>query len=474
MEQSTAGKIKDRTVIDRIWSLFTSIKLAVVVFTIISLTSIVGTIVEQQADPQRNIKLLAKFFGDASAPGVFRVLDALGFTDMFHSWWFLVLIFAFAANLVICSLERLPKIWRVVKEPVKPLTAQQFSSMSIKREAVIKEKAEKVTATVEAELKKAGFKPKVDKESGFLQIYSEKGRYGRLGLYVTHFSILLILTGAVVGIFAGFNGFLNLLEGTTSTVAYMRNGKEIPLGFEIRCDDFDVSFYENSDTPKSFRSWLTIFENGREVLKQDIEVNTPLRYRGITFYQSSYGFSPSRDALYKFTVTGRDGKKEDVQVKFGETFSIPGSKLTAKVADFSPALGLNDKGRLFTYAETMNNPAAFLEFTEGGAVKNSQWILKRFPETWKTPEGVIEFKDLWGAQYTGLQVRKDPGVWIVYLGCLVMAVGLYAAFFMSHRRVWVGLVDQGGKVQVTIAGFANKNRLAFEQKIDRILKGIQS
>jgi cytochrome c biogenesis protein len=472
VEQSTP--VKNRTIIDRTWSLFSSVTLAVVVFTIISLTSIVGTVIEQQAEPQRNIKLLAKLFGESAAPTLYSVFDTFGFTDMFRSWWFLGLLFVFAANLIICSLERLPKIWKVVKEPVKPVTSQQLASMSLKREAVIKEKVEKVRAAVEAELKKAGFKPNVDKDGGFLQIFSEKGRYARLGLYVTHFSILLIMVGAIAGIFTGFNGFLNLPEGAMSSVAYTRNGREIPLGFDIRCDDFDVSFYENSDTPKAYKSWLAIVENGREVLKQDIEVNTPLRYKGITFYQSSYGFSPSRDALFKFSITGRDGRAQDVQAKFSETFSIPGTAVTGKVVDFSPALGMNEKGRLFTYAETMNNPAAFVEFSEGGRAKSSQWILKRFPETWKTPEGVIEFRDLWGAQYTGLQVRKDPGVWIVYLGCLVMAVGLYAAFFMSHRRVWVTLVDEGGKVRVTIGGFANKNRLAFEQKIDRILKSIQS
>jgi cytochrome c biogenesis protein len=87
---------------------------------IISVTSIVGTIIEQQAEPERNIKLLTKFFGDATAPSVFKVLDSMGFTDMFGSWWFMALLFIFAANLVICSIDRLPKIWKIVKEPVKP------------------------------------------------------------------------------------------------------------------------------------------------------------------------------------------------------------------------------------------------------------------------------------------------------------------------------------------------------------------
>jgi len=48
-----------------------------VIFSIISLTSIVGTIIEQQAEPARNIKLLTKFFGESLAPTLFKVLDAM-------------------------------------------------------------------------------------------------------------------------------------------------------------------------------------------------------------------------------------------------------------------------------------------------------------------------------------------------------------------------------------------------------------
>ena len=90
------------------------------------------------------------------------------------------------------------------------------------------------------------------------------------------------------------------------------------------------------------------------------------------------------------------------------------------------------------------------------------------------PDGVVEFKDLWGAQYTGLQVRKDPGVWIVYLGCIVMSIGLYAAFFMSHARIWVSLKDEKGSIKVTIAASTNKNKIAFEQKIDKLIKGLKT
>lgn len=466
-----------KTIIDRVWDLFSSITLAVVIFTLISATSIVGTILEQGAEPERNIKLLAKFFGDSAAPGVFRFFDALGFTNMYHSWWFLAFLFAFAANLVVCSLDRLPKIWKLVKDPIKPLSDEHFNIMPIKRETEIKNDVTGSKAAVEAGLRKLGFSAGAVEAEGAVSLYAEKGRYSRLGVYVTHLSILVIMAGAVAGIFLGFNGVLNLPEGETSSVAYTYNvGKEIPLGFEIRCEDFDVSYYENSDTPKSYKSWLTVLENGKPVLINgkevtEITVNTPLRYKGITFYQSSYGFQPSRDSLFKFTVTSKNGTKAEIARKFGESFNFPGTDVSVKIADFSPAISTDQAGRVFTYAENMSNPAVFLEFSENGKDKYKQWVLKRNPQTWDVADGTVEFKDLWGAQYTGMQVRKDPGVWIVYLGCLIMGVGLYGCFFMNHAKIWVRITP-GNKnsSKVSVAATVNKNRMALEQKMDRLVR----
>lgn len=460
-------------IVDRVWRFFSSVSLAVVVFSVISITSIVGTIIEQQAEPERNIKLLTKFFGESVAPAIFKALDSMGFTDMFSSWWFMGLLFIFATNLIVCSFDRLPRICKVVKTPITQLNEEQFNAIPSKQEVVLTGNIEKIGLKVHDALKKIGFRGEILKDGSMTQICAEKGRYSRLGVYVTHLSILLILLGAVVGMKFGFNGNLNLLEGTSSRVAYGNNGQEIPLGFELRCDEFDVNFYPDSDRPKEYKSWLTVMESGKEVMKKEIEVNSPLTYNGITFYQASYGFERNRNGIFKFAVTPSGGSTQYVSVKFGEPFAVQGTNLTGVVVDFTPALGVDASGKLFTYAESMNNPAAFVEFAEAGKPKFRQWVLKRYPETWKSPIGVVEFKDLWGVQYTGLQVRKDPGVWIVYLGCIVMALGLYTAFFMSHARIWIRISEEKNLARLTIASSINKNRIAFGQTLDRLIKDLK-
>jgi cytochrome c biogenesis protein len=513
-------KEEDKGFIDRIWDFFASIRLAIVVFASLALTSIIGTVLEQNADPERNIRLLAKLFGESAAPSLFSIFESLGFMDMYHSWWFVTILMLFAANLIICSIDRLPKIMKVVKEPIRPLSEDRFKGFGIKKEFVLSGNPEKTKGVVSIAIKKVlGFNLSEAKEENGYQLYSQKGNYTRLGVYITHFSILVILLGAVVGIFFGFKGFLNLPEGKTYSVAFSRTGSRaqtqefdriinaveasrgnlaqasqllgtdenslrtimrkfgiFPLGFSIRCDMFNVDFYGKSDMPKAYRSWLSVIKDGKEVTKKVIEVNEPLKYEGITFYQSSYGPVPGgvESGIFRFRGTPKNGRTEELNARFGGSFTLPGTTLTAKIEDFSPALGFDQAtNKPFTYTKQMNNPAVLVSFSESGNRKFGGWILMRYPETWSLPDGyTLEFAGLWGSQYTGLQVRKDPGVWIVYLGCIAMAVGLFIAFFMSHRRIWVKLTEERSNTRVIIGASSNKNKQAFERKVDKLVSHV--
>ncbi|HYQ47658.1 MAG TPA: cytochrome c biogenesis protein ResB [Thermodesulfovibrionales bacterium] len=470
---------KKKTIFDRIWDVFASVKLAIVIFALIAVTSIVGTIIEQQAEPEKNIQVLVKMFGIShdSAHSVLGVLDSLGFTNMYHSWWFLAFLLLFAANLIICSLDRLPRIWKLVQEKIRPVPASYVEKMSIRQTVVVQGKTPGIRDSVAAALKSAGFKPAEAVEGASVQLYAEKGNYTRLGVYITHLSILIILAGAIIGIFFGFNAFLNLPEGETTSVAYKDRGIEVPLGFEIRCDNFEVEFYPNSEMPKSYKSELVILKNGQEVMKKTITVNDPLTYQGITFYQSSYGMVPNSmgKGVLILRAVPKDGKPEQLNLKFGSTFTIPGTTVTGTIRDFSPALSFDQGGNAFTFSDQMTNPAIYVDFADKGNRTFSGWILKRFPRTWELPDGNrVEFLDYWGVQYTGMQVRQDPGVLIVYLGCIIMAAGLYMTFFMSHRRVWVSLSEEKGSVKVLIGASANRNRASLERKIEKMVSAIST
>lgn len=506
---------KDRRISNVVWELLSSVRFAIVIFSVISLTSIIGTVLEQGPERFKNIHILAKIFGESLAPAVYSILEKLGFMDMYRSWWFVTLLFLLSTNIVICSVNRLPRIWKMIRQPIQPLTEEHFEKVTIKRELLLRRKLEEVKDVVKAAMKDIGFRFIELKEDKGYQFYSQKGGFTRLGVYITHLSILLILIGALIGIFLGFKGFINIPEGKSYSVAFSGRGHfshtemhEIekilsaieacsgdirnasiklnmdedtlrasmrryglqPLGFSIRCDDFNVDFYEGSDIPKEFKSWLTVIDDGREVMKKTIEVNAPFTYKGITLYQASYGMVPNPQGKFIIRITTQDGLSKIMRLNLGDTFDIPGTKMEGTILDFSPALAVDSQGTPFTYAETMNNPAVLIRFKEKGREKYTGWILKRNPYTWRLPEGpIVEFIDLWGAQYTGLKVKKDPGIWLIYLACVTISIGLYMAFFMSHRKIWISITQEKDNTKMVIGATSDKRRGAFEKKIDKML-----
>jgi cytochrome c biogenesis protein len=237
-------------------------------------------------------------------------------------------------------------------------------------------------------------------------------------------------------------------------------------------------------------------------LTKRIEVNDPLKYKGITFYQSSYGmlsgvledfrvqetpgggrmttlqptFSkyPNQVGSFIITVAPAHGHETTLSLQRGEVFTIPGTDIKGAVIGFSPTLDrdrrTNELGTSSYYKDQLLNPAVAIEVEAPGRGKFVGWFLQG-DTTIVAPEAehTIKFDDFNGIEYTGLQVAKDPGVWLIYIACFVMAFGLYVAFFISHRKIWVIITDNKESVRITIGGNVNRNKLNFEREVDRLL-----
>jgi cytochrome c biogenesis protein len=463
-------------IFERTWKFLSSVKLAIVLLIILTLTSIIGTIVEQRAEPATNIALLTKFFGENFAPSVYNVFVKLGFMDMYRSWWFVGLLVFFSINLIVCSLERFPKTMRLVKMPLRPVSEKGIKNLPVKKELVLKTTLKAARDELFNSLTSSKYRVFESTDEGSVQLYSQKGGFTRFGVYVVHLSILLIFIGAIIGSSFGFGGFLNLPEGGSSSVIYTGDGKVLPLGFTIKCNWYDTQYYYGTDAPQDFKAELVIYDKNREVMTKTIEVNSPLTYNGVTFYQSSYGMIPDAVGEFVLEVTPQGGQKKILTLVIGETFTIPDTNVRGTIVNFSPALGRDPgTGELTTYAEQMINPAVAIAIEEPGKEKYTGWFLRRYPNTWILPDSghKIRFVDYWGVEYTGLQVSKDPGVGLIYFACTVMTLGLYACFFMSHKKVWIHIVtESSGKknnVRIAAGGTASKNRLAFERDIEHIL-----
>ncbi len=69
---------------------------------------------------------------------------------------------------------------------------------------------------------------------------------------------------------------------------------------------------------------------------------------------------------------------------------------------------------------------------------------------------------------TGLQVTRSPGQWLVFPGCLLLAVGVFFMFYLPQRRLWVIIKPEGEKSSLTLAGSALRNRYDFDKEFELI------
>ena len=65
--------------------------------------------------------------------------------------------------------------------------------------------------------------------------------------------------------------------------------------------------------------------------------------------------------------------------------------------------------------------------------------------------------------YTGLLINRDPGVWFVWSGFILLTVGLLMAFATSHRRIWVSASRRDNLVHIHLWGDTQRNPVAYER-----------
>ena len=440
---------------DQLWDFFCSLKLAIITLILLATTSIIGTVIEQNKSAQEYMQ------NYGMSESTYNTLNALQFFDMYHSYWFLSLLGIFAVNLICCSIKRLPRIITVVREPVLKADDGLFRTFSSREEIVAEGTVESVRNKIVAVLGQKFAKPVVTDEDGKSYLFAQKGAYSRFGVYLTHTSILIIFLGAMIGNVWGFKAYVNIVEGKSINSVWLRGGQEmLPIGFEVRCDNFEVEFYDGGGRPKEYSSDLVILENGREIMKKTIEVNHPLTYKGLTFYQSSYG--TASDPVYRFRVKHREsGETVDVVGEQGKQLSLPGG------ASLIP----------MGYAEDYQSfgPAAQVNISTGNHQHGTPFLVfKNFPQFDERRGGDYGVTLLGVEQvyFTGLQVAKDPGVWVVWLGCLLMVLGSCGAFFLSHRRSWVTIQPLEKGIGVKVGGNAHRNQPAFVLFFDELKKDL--
>lgn len=450
---STLKKKKEVSFTERVWTFFASVKLSVVLLLVLAATSIIGTVIPQKEDPASYFQMYGEVF--------YKVFKSLGLFDMYHSWWFRFILVMLTINLLVCSLKRLPAIWKIVSARSPKFDKKRFKNIRRKESFVTPSSPEKLKSIYESYIiKRLRYCHSDETDTGFV-LYSERGRWTRMGVYVVHLSVIILFIGAIIGSQFGFNGWVNIPEGeAVDQIRLRESSKPHQLDFAIRCNDFEATFHD-SGRPKEYKSSLTILEKGQQVLTRSVIVNDPLRYKGISFYQAGFGTLPPGRATLILTDS-KTGSSKTIEAPLRKEVDLPGDKGHFEVVQFVSDFKNFGPAFQIRLVDDRKAPALF-------------WVFKNFPKFDRMRKGrylfVVEsYPEIY---YTGLQVTADPGVWVVYCGFILLIAGIMVTFFMSHARLFMEVVRDEEGSRVTIASTANRNRLAFEEKVRKITEDLK-
>ena len=412
----------------KIFRLFADLRFSIFTLLLISSCSVIGTIIEQDQPIEiykTNYPLTNPVFGFLSWDRIIY----FGFDHVYKTWWFLLLIFLFGCSLVLCSfLQQLPSL-KVARRCQFFRTNNTFYKLN-NYTILTTRSFSKILAAI-----------KTEQYSVFQQknlVYSYKGLIGRIAPIIVHFSMILVLVGTIVGSLFGFKAqeivpktenfhIQNILANGTLTV--------IPQNV-ARVNDFWIT-YTKTKTISQFYSDISILNNkGNEIKRKTISVNYPFIHNGIYYYQTDWNliglrFKNIDNQTIEYPLINASPSQDKIWLTW-----ISNNQLTQ-----NGIILLVDN--LEGYCSIYNENGQFLGNLE-------------INETLNLNQNLILLEIL---SSTGLQIKTDPGIPLIYSGFFFLMISTLMSY-ITYSQVWILQKNS----QLFIGG--NTNRALFDFELE--------
>jgi cytochrome c biogenesis protein len=416
-----------------------SARLAIALFFILAILSIFGTLIPQG----QPIDFYLMKYGQSLG----KLIHFFQLDDAYHSHWYIATLFLFMLNLTICSLNRLPFTIKLYKRNPAEVKVEALPN---KIQFQVSNPLEKITSFIENELRFTKIKDDL--------YYKRENSLAHFSVYVVHFSLIVIIIGALVGAILGYRGNMSILEGEESN-------KE-------RLNQFILETYPNV-MPKEYISNVTIID-GNKTIDAIIKVNAPIKYKDVTFYQASYDVIPV--FAFKFKI---NNKVYETNLSKLEPFTTEDG-LSIAITDYGQAHGLIFV-KLWILDEKEEEERQVLAIMGSLGMQNALELPNMlcfggaqgmFPcNTVEVGKHVIEakLKDVASEIYvTGLQAKKDPGVFIVYVGFILMMLGLFFVYYFEPRIYWIYLTPKEDLVEISLGAYAKRDRAGIKIRLQEL------
>jgi len=447
-----------RNLFEWIWDWFASVKVGVSLIVIIAIAAAIGSIYPQvNAIPHPNPDFYYKDkYGNLGA-----LYHKLGFSEMYISWWFLVLVLLLGISLVIVSIDRGVPLYKSLKN--QPVARKVIG---IRSDRLYAHKSEAQTSELDqlgTILQKRRYK--IRREDGAL--LAEKGRFPRFGAYVIHLGLIIVILGVFARLVPGwyYDSMVWLKEDESKTIP--------EVGFTVKNAGFTLEYYENTDRVKKFETDVQVFEGDKQTAQKHLIVNDPLDYNNTLIFQNSFDPQP----MYKSGKAVMIDKKTQSEVgTFEIDFNNPEETYavgpyTLKLDNYFPDLKVDAEQGIYTNSRDAYNPGLLFSITGPGLEQASQqWMMPGAPFVeemlGKEYPFTLRLKELEAFNMTGLLVHRDLGIPIVYTGCAVTMWGFVLVFYFQHRRIWARLEDG----ELHIGANTNKNWLGFVKEFNKVIE----
>ena len=418
----------------KFFRLLADLRFSIFILLLISLCSIIGTIIEQDQSIEIykiNYPLINPVFGILSWD---RILG-FGLDHVYKTWWFLTLIFLFGCSLMLCSfLQQLPSL-KIARRCQFFRTTSSFYKLKIS------------TLLNNFSFNKILSRLKNHQYSVFQQksiVYSYKGLIGRIAPLIVHFSMILILIGTISGSVFGFKAQEIIPKTENFHVQNILNTGPLTIfpTTSTRINDFWIT-YTRTNTISQFYSDISILDNkGNETNRKTIHVNSPLIEKGIYYYQTDWKliglrFQDSNQQIIEYPLANDFPNREKVWLTWIANNQISSNGIIVILDN------------LEGYCSIYNNVGQFLGNLELNETANF--------------EQKITLLEIMSS--TGLQIKTDPGIPLIYLGFFFLMISTLMSY-ITYSQVWI---IQKNK-QIFIGGTTNRAVFEFELEFIKFVR----
>ena len=414
--------------------LLADLRFAIFILLLISFCSIAGTVIQQDQSIEiykMNYPLTNPVFGFLTWD---RILQ-FGLDHVYKTWWFFTLIFLFGISLISCTfLQQLPSL-KIARRCQFFRTTGQFYRLKIS------------TILNNFSFNKILLRIKENKYSIFQQkniIYCYKGLIGRIAPIIVHFSMILVLLGTIIGSLFGFKAQEIVPKTEMFHIQNILNNGQLTVvpQTSARINDFWITYTKNK-TISQFYSDISILDNqGNETNRKTISVNYPLIYKGVYYYQTDWNliglrFQNLNNKIIEYPLINTLNKQSKVWLTWISNNSSLNNGIVAIIDN------------LEGYCSIYNETGQFL-----GNIELNETV------NFKQPITLLEI-----ISSTGLQIKTDPGIPIIYLGFFFLMISTLISY-ITYSQIWIIQKNQ----KIFIGGNTNRAIFEFELEFFKFIK----